>query len=61
MDFKKASSFTYKGKEYQVDKVVEQEPEAGNRCLLVITTDNCRFKITFNGSLYRWVITESTD
>jgi hypothetical protein len=54
------TSFVFHGKEYQVDKVVELEPEAGEKCLQVITKDNKVFKLTFNECLYRWVATEST-
>ncbi len=54
------SSFTYQGKEYQVDKVTELDPEAGERCIQVITKCNKKFKLTFKESIYKWVITKAT-
>ena len=55
------TSFTYKGKEYQVDKVIDLDPEGDERCILVITTDSKKFKLTFKESIYKWVITELAD
>ncbi len=54
-------SFTYKGKEYQVDKVAELEPETNKRCIYIVTKDNKRFKLTFNETIFKWVLTESND
>jgi hypothetical protein len=56
-----STSFTYQGKEYQVDKVAELEPEPGNKYIQIITTDNRQFKLTFKESVFKWVLTESTD
>lgn len=56
-----SASFTYQGKIYQVDKVVELKPEKGRRCLRIITSENNQFKLTFIESIFKWVLTESTD
>ncbi len=54
-------SFTYQGKEYQVDKVVELETVAGKRYIQITTKDNKTFKLVFEESVFKWVLTESTD
>jgi|WetSurMetagenome_2_1015567.scaffolds.fasta_scaffold37897_4 hypothetical protein len=53
------SSFTYQGTEYQIEKVIELEPENGNRCIKVTTKDNKQFKLVFNEAVFKWVVTES--
>jgi hypothetical protein len=58
--YMKSTSFTFHGKEYQVEKVIELEPKAGKRHIHVITKDNKRFKLTFQESIFKWVVTEST-
>ncbi len=57
----KLSSFNYKGTEYKIDKVIELEPENGNQRIKVITGDNKNFILTFNETIYRWVVTELID
>jgi len=52
------TSFTHNGKEYQIDKVIELDPENGNRCIQVVTKDNSKFKLTFNEYVFKWVTTE---
>ena len=56
-----SNSFTYHGKEYQVDKVAELNPGTDNKYIQIVTKDNQRFKLTFKESVYRWVLTKSTD
>ncbi len=53
-------SFTYQGKEYQVEKVIELEPEAGKKYIQITTKDKKTFKLRFEESVFRWVLTEST-
>lgn len=51
--------FTFNGKEYKIDKVIELKSESGDRCIQVVTTDKSQFKLTFNKSIYKWVVTDS--
>ncbi len=60
-EFVELEKFTFRGKEYQVDKVTELESEAGSRCIQVITKDNRKFKLSFNESIFKWVVTEATE
>jgi hypothetical protein len=54
----KPNMFIFQGIEYQIQKVVELEPEAGKRRIQVTTKDNRIFKLTFNECLFRWEIIE---
>ncbi len=58
---KQLSSFNYKGTEYKIVKVIELEPENGNQRLKVVTEDNKHFILTFNETIYKWVVTELID
>ncbi len=53
------ASFDYKGKKYKVDKVTALEPKADNMGFQIITKDNKKFKIKFEESIFKWVLTES--
>ncbi len=55
------NSFTYQGKEYQVDKVAELNSGTDKQSIQIVTKDNRRYKLTFIESIYKWVLTESTD
>ncbi len=51
-------TFTFKGKLYRVDKTTELESVAGKRRIQIITKDKRKFTLTFNESVYKWIITE---
>ena len=50
--------FTYHGKKYQVDKVIEQKPKAGRDYIQIITKDNKSFKLVYNQAISQWQVTE---
>ncbi len=52
-------TFYYQGKEYQVYKVAELEPESGNRRIQITTTDKAVFSLTYNQSIFKWVVDEA--
>ncbi len=57
----KLEEFTYKGKKYQVDKVIKLDPEAGKKMVQIITRDGTQFKLAFNETIFKWQIIESSD
>ncbi len=52
-------AFTYKGKEYQIDKVTELESDLGNRRIQITTTCDKKFDLIFKESIFKWVISET--
>ncbi len=53
------AAFAYKGKKYHIDKVTELAPDSGNKYFLILTKDNHKFKLVFEESIFRWIITEA--
>ncbi len=49
-------SFTYNGREYQAQKIVELEPIFGERHIQITTQDNEIFELRYVPVLFRWVI-----
>ncbi len=54
-------SFTYRGYEYQVDKVTEIEHKPGEKCFQICTKDNKVFLLTYNSIIHQWVVNELSE
>ena len=54
-----ADSFIYNGKEYQVDKVVEVKSKDGKRSYQIVSKDSATFELSFEQSVFKWVLTHS--
>ncbi len=51
-------SFIWQGTQYQVEEVEKAWLEPGERCFLVRTKDNKRFKLCYNEVTDKWQISE---
>ncbi len=53
-----STSFTYHGKEYQIDKISELEPESGSKRIQITTKDKEVFNLIYQESIFRWVMAD---